>query len=196
MSNNYKKGLSLVETLIAVAIFALGVVTIFEFVRMGYFTKDYTFQQALTIEEARRGIETMLKEIREAKSGEDGSFAIEKAEDFEFVFFSDIDNDGETERVRYFLEGTDFKKGVIDPEGWPPTYPSSSEKIYILSQYVQNSPPIFKYFDENGNELGPPANLKDTKLMRIYLVVNINPRRPPQDFVLETDVQLRNLKEE
>ena len=61
---------------------------------------------------------------------------------------------------------------------------------------MRNAPPIFRYFDKDGNELGPPANLKNTKRMRVYLVVNVNPARPPQNFVLETDVLLRNLKED
>lgn len=190
------KGFTLIETGLAILIFLLGVVTVFSLVEFGYFGKDYTFQQAMSIEEARRGIETMLKEIREARAGEDGSFVISKTEGFEFAFFSDIDNDGETEKIRYFLDGSDFKKGIIEPQCCPITYPASSERIITLTKYVRNTPPIFKYFDKDGNELGPPASLKDTKRMRIYLVVNVNPNRPPQDFTLETDVLLRNLKEE
>ncbi len=32
--------------------------------------------------------------------------------------------------------------------------------------------------------------------MKVYLVVNVDPNRPPQDFELESFVQLRNLKVE
>ena len=199
MMNNWlsttksQTGFTFIETIVAIAIFVIGILLVFSLFEMGYITQDYTFQQALSIEEARRGIETMSQEIREAKIGEDGSFPIQKADSFEFIFFSDINKNSETERVRYFLDGTDFKKGVIEPVGWPPTYPTSSEKIYILSHYVRNSPPIFKYFDSQGNELGPPANLRDIRRVRVFLVININPNRPPQDFVLETDIELRNL---
>ncbi len=196
MINRKRKGFTLIETGLAVLIFLLGVTTVFSLVEFGYFGKDYTFQQALSIEEAQRGIETMAKEIREARAGEDGSFPIVRAEGFEFSFFSDVDNDGETEKIRYFLEGTNFKKGIIEPQCCPVSYPSSSERVITLTQYVRNAPPIFRYFDKDGNELGPPANLKNTKRMRVYLVVNVNPARPPQNFVLETDVLLRNLKED
>ena len=41
-----------------------------------------------------------------------------------------------------------------------------------------------------------PARLVDTKLMKVYLVVNVNPNRPPNEFELESFVQLRNLKAE
>ncbi len=196
MINRKRKGFTLIEAGLAVLIFLLGATTVFSLVEFGYFGKDYTFQQALSIEEAQRGIETMAKEIREARAGEDGSFPIVRAEGFEFSFFSDIDNDGETEKIRYFLEGTNFKKGIIEPQCCPVSYPSSSERVITLTQYVRNAPPIFRYFDKDGNELGPPANLKNTKRMRVYLVVNVNPARPPQNFVLETDVLLRNLKED
>ena len=62
---------------------------------------------------------------------------------------------------------------------------------------MRNVPPIFRYLDGNGNELTElPTRLKDTKVMEVYLIINIDPTRPPQDFELKSAVQLRNLKEE
>jgi prepilin-type N-terminal cleavage/methylation domain-containing protein len=188
------KGFTLIEMLITIFIFLLAIGAIFGIASHLYKTNDYIFQQSQAIGEARRGIETMVKEIREAREGDDGSYIIEEAQDFEFIFYSDIDNDQETERVRYFLDGSDFKKGVIEPEGWPIKYPSQKEKIIVLSAYVRNQPPIFHYYDGDGNELSPPSRLKDTKLMKLNLVINVDPNRPPQDFTLESQVQIRNLK--
>jgi type II secretory pathway pseudopilin PulG len=205
------KSLTLIETLVTIAIFALVMGVVSSFIVMGYRTQSYAFQQSRAIAQARKGIETMVKEIREAKGGDDGSYIIEKADDFEFVFYSDIDNNGKTERVRYFIEGTDFKKGVIEPTGWPIRYPLENEEVFILSQYVRNQPPIFKYYNGDwlgeaycqanptakvclDNPLPTPTRLKDTKLMHLYLVINVNPNRPPQDFELISDVQIRNLK--
>jgi hypothetical protein len=91
----------------------------------------------------------------------------------------------------------ELKKGVIEPTGSPVSYPSDQEKITILTSYIRNTPPIFEYFDQNGNEIESlPARLADTKLMKILLVVNVDPDRPPQNFELESWVQVRNLKEE
>lgn len=318
------KGFTLIETIVTITVFVLIMGAVTGFIIMAYRTQSYTWQQSMAIDEARRGIEAMVKEIREAKEGEDGSFPIEKAEDKEFIFFTDVDEDGEIERVRYFLgtvgsgnqtnecitfaqggscsvafsnflngslisaqvkasvegdfgwgnreyagiyadgiklndicksgcsdcpgtfQGTtvfdvtdrtnddsvtfladatsyvdpncphamkakfefnwtedlsafahEFKKGVINPAGSPPTYPLGQEEITILTSYVRNAPPIFEYFDQNGNKIEDyPARLKDTKLMKVFLVVNIDPNRPPQDFELESFVQLRNLKTE
>ena len=193
---NSNRGFTFIETLVTIAIFALAMGAVSGFIIMGYRTQSYTWQQSKAVNEAQRGIETMVKEIREARGGDDGSYIIEKADDFQFIFYSDIDKDELTERVRYFIEGTDFKKEVIKPQGFPISYPEENKETFILSQYVRNSPPIFQYFDGCGKKLLPlPARLKDTKLMKVYLVVNIDLNRPPDEFTLESSVQIRNLKQ-
>jgi type II secretory pathway pseudopilin PulG len=322
------KAFTLVETIVAIIVFALAMGAVSGLIVTLYRTHGYTWQQSIAIEEARRGIETMVKEIREARSGDDGSYSIEKADDKEFIFYSNIDKDKAVERVRYFLgtvssgsqtqecvtflkggacsvtfsnflkgtlksarvkvslegdfgasneygeifadgiklgdicktgcsdcagswQGTttydvtlqaggnsiqfladatswvdpicswqepnhsmkarfefswteeisgfahELRKGVTDLAGEPIQYPLDQEKISIISSYVRNIPPIFKYFDASGNEItNYPARLIDTKLMKVFLVVNVDPNRPPQDFELESSVQLRNLKAE
>jgi len=186
--------------LLSIAVFCLVLGGLLGLILGGYRAYDYSFQQTQATAEAEQGIETMVKEIKEAITGDDGSYIIERANDYEFVFFSDIDKDGAIERLKYFIDGSNFKKEVIDPTGSPPFYitdktnPDYSGKTLILSKYVRNQPPIFHYFDNNLQELPPPARLKDTKLMRVYLVINVDPSLPPQDFVLESDIQLRNLK--
>jgi len=324
------KSFTFIETLIVVVVFAIIIVLVFGLIAHLYKTHGYTWQQSVAIDEARQGIKTMVKEIREARMGDDGSYPIEKAGDKEFVFYSDIDRDGATERVRYFLgtedsgsqiqecftlsdggscsvsftdflegdlqsaqlkvsvegdfaqfqeyaeiyadgqylgrvcqrgcsdcagvwQGTttfdvtdqaadgfiqftvdasslvndlwhcdwqqqdhamkvrfefsweqelpgmehQFKKGVINPTASPVEYPQDQEEISVLSSYVRNVPPIFEYFDKDGNKIEEyPARLADTKMMKVYLVVNVNPERAPSDFELESYVQIRNLKEE
>lgn len=322
------KSFTLVETIITIAIFTIAMGAVAGAIVMIYRVYGYTWQQSLAIDEARRGIEIMVKEIREARAGDDGSYPIEKAGDKEFIFYSDIDRDNQTERVRYFLgtvssgnqaqkcitftkggtcsvsfsnflngtlisaqvkvsvegdlgasneyveifadgvklgnicqtdctdcagtwQGTtvfdvttqasdnsiqfladatsqvdskcsweepdhimkanfelnwseeiigaehELRKGVIEPTGPPVQYPLNQEKISFISYYVRNAPPIFEYFDSQGNKITDyPARLVDTKLMKVYLVVNVDPNRPPYDFELESLVQLRNLKQE
>ena len=88
-------GFTLIESLITIAVFALITGVISGLILMLYRTHGYTWQQSTAVNEARKGIETMVKEIREAKFGDDGSFPIVKAGNKEFVFYSDIDKDGE-----------------------------------------------------------------------------------------------------
>jgi len=190
------RAFTLIETIVVIFIFSLIMGALSGLIVMLYKTHGYTWQQSQAIAEARRGIQTMVKEIREARTGEDGSYTIASTTDFQFSFYGDINRDSKIEKVRYFIEGSDFKKGVIEPVGIPAVYPTGGEKVSILSHYVRNSPPVFRYFDENNQELPAPARRRDTKLMQVYLVINVNPNRSPQDFALSSMVQLRNLKRE
>lgn len=202
MTNYSQKGFSLIEALIVIFAFGLAMATLGNFILTSYRTYNYNFQQIAAINEARRGVEAMVKEIREAKTGDDGSYSLVEAGDLQFIFYSDIDSDAVTERVRYFLDGTNLKRGVVEPSGDPPIYDLSGETISMLSEYVRNaaSSPIFTYYngdwpaDTVNNPLPTLTRLSETKLMHVYLKVNVDPNRPPDNFELESDTQIRNLK--
>ena len=195
-------GFTLIETLIAISVFALAIGVISGLIVMGYKVQGYSWQQSQAINEARKGVETMVKEIREAGTAEGGAYTIDTAEDFQFIFYSDVDKDDRIEKVRYYIEGDPesdigarFMKSTIEPQGFPVTYPDGSEVSVVVSNYVRNSPPVFKYYQDDGTELiEMPARKKDTKVMKVYLVINVNLHRSPQDFELKSSVQIRNLK--
>jgi len=322
------RAFTLIETLVVILVFSLVLWAVFSLILMFYQNYDYIFDQSIAINEARKGIEIMVKEIREARVSDSGSYPIELAGEKEFIFYSDIDKDGDTERVRYFLGGigssqitqecvvfstggscsvnftgfltgelesaeikvsvegdfgrsqeyaeiyadsqflgrvcqtgcsdcagtwqgdqvfditdlasdgsiefladasnqvhafcnweeqnhsmkvklefsftettsgaeTYFKKGVINPIGLPIEYPLDQEQVVILSSYVRNAPPIFEYFDENETKIiNYPARLKDTKIMKLLLIIDVDLNRDPPAFELESWSQLRNLKNE
>jgi prepilin-type N-terminal cleavage/methylation domain-containing protein len=324
--NLVDSGFTLIETIMVLFIFTLifGVVSVS--IVMIYRTQGYSMQQSMAIDEARRGVEIMANEIRQANYGENGAYPIERGAGKEFIFFSDVDADGAIEKVRYFLAtvnngsdtgqcltnskggscsvdftnfltgtlksaqlkvsvegdlgsnnenvavyidganvgtlcesgcndcaaswqgvqtyditsaaqddsvqamvdgsiqvdpgcpwggshslkaqfefsfieeipnvGNQLKRGVIEPSGIPPVYLDSQEEIKIITSYVRNAPPIFTYFDKDGNQIIlDPAILRDTKMMKLFMVINIDPNRPPGDYDLEQYIQLRNLKE-
>lgn len=323
-----KNGFTIIETIVTIFVFTLMWIALMQSIRMIYRIQGYAFQQSLAINEARKGVEAMAREIRSARMSDNGAYPIEKAEDKQFIFYSDVDNDGKTERVRYYLAvmnagaqsqdcyvkttggscGVSFsnflvgnlksaqvkislegdlnasdefaeiysdsvkigqqcpagctqcggrwesaqtydvteaardgsiqfladasdgvntkcnwivsnhtlralfefswieeipnsdnqlKKGVIEPVGSPAAYPADQEKVTTVSAYVRNYPPLFEYYDKNGVKItSNPSILKDTKMMKLYMVVNVNPNRAPDEYEMESYVQLRNLKEE
>ncbi len=202
MIKNTNKSFSLIETIITIFIFILSLALLTSFIINIYRAYGYNLEQIQAINEARRGIDTMVREIREARYGDDGSYPVVEAGDFQFIFYSDIDQNSVTERVRYFLDGSDFKKGVVEPSGDPPQYVLADETVSVLSSSVRDPglDPIFTYYngdwptDTVNNPLPTLTRLTETKLMHVYLKININPNRPPDDFELESDVQIRNLK--
>lgn len=156
----------------------------------------------VAVDDANNAVKQMVKEIRTARSGDNGAYPMQAAYNAEFIFFSDIDSDGASERVRYFLNGTNFNKGVTEPIGYPVTYPLANEKVFTISDKVRNGvTPIFTYYNGDwpediiNNPLPSPVRLSDTKLMRIYLRLNARANEPEKDYILESYVQVRMLKE-
>lgn len=187
-------GFTILEILIAIGILIIISVIGVNFFVQNFHTYMFSLEMSDAIYQARKGTETAIKELREARDSEFGNYAIEDASAQELIFFSDIDDDQTTERVRYFLDNSDLKKGVIDPT--EEAYPIENEVIRTIAQYIRNgSQDVFIYYDGDNNQLTVPDQLNQIKLIKIFLKININPDRAPQDFNLESVVQLRNLKE-
>lgn len=192
--------MSLLEVMIAIAIFSIGTLVVAAYVIQGYRVNRFALQQADAIEYARRSLNTMVKEIREADFSDLGSYPIAAASDQTFTFYTNLDLDDAVEKVRYFLDGTDFKKGVIKPSGNPPGYVPASETVKVISPFVQNgSDPIFYYYagdyPSSTTPLVTPANPNEVKLVELRLRVNIDVAQAPEEYALQTFVQVRNLKD-
>ncbi len=200
LTNQY--GLTMLEVLLALTILTVIILAWESFMLRSYKGISFGREQLSAIRYAQKAIDNMTREIREASTAEDGSYALEKADDNEIIFYSDIDEDASTERVRYFVENNALKKGVVNPTGSPLTYDTNNEIVTTVAYYIRNSTgePIFTYYngdyplDKVNNPLPTPSRLIDTKLIHVYVKINVDPQRSPTDFVLESDVQLRNLK--
>jgi len=192
----------LLEAVVVISIFTTASVVVTSVIIQGLRVNSFANEQNEALNNARRGVEFMIKEIREASTSENGSFPISAADAQELIFYSDLDIDQETERIRYFLDGTDLKKGVIEPVGVPGTYPSGNEVISILSEYVRNgADPIFYYYNEDwpadqvSNPLTQPVEVDDIKFVKTYLKINIDPTKAPNPAELESSTTIRNLKD-
>jgi len=199
--DKYQNGFTLIEALVGASLTLLigagivGLIIILGQNRVG------VFENYVNVEAANNNVTTITREIRNARPGDNGAYTLSVAEDQEFVFYSDIDFDGLTERVRYTLKETDLEKGVTKPSGFPIIYNSEDEKVRLVAQDIRNgSDPIFYYFngdwpqDTTNNPLPTPTRLSETKLMQIHLRIG-GTDDPDNDFVLESYVQLRSLKQ-
>ena len=325
--NNFARGFTIIEMITAIAIFSLVIGAAGAAVAMVYRIQEFAMEQTIAADEARRGADIMVKEIRQARYGDNGAYPIEKAADKEFVFYSDVDGDGRAEKVRYFLAtinsetrvgechstarggscsvnfsnfltgnlksaqvrvstegyygtsaryseffvngakfddlcyndcvqcagawqgtktyditaaaaggavqfvldgtfsvraqcqwinpnhsinarfemsfveeipgvGNELRRGVIEPTGNPAVYPADQEQTRIITSYIRSAPPIFAYYDKNGERITDnPSILRDTKMVRLDIVVNVNPNRAPNDYHLDQFVSIRNIKE-
>lgn len=197
-----ERGFTIIEILIAMVITGMMGAALLGLQFIISQNQIVAWQSYISVDEANTNVTSLVREVRTAKEGDNGAYPLASADDQEIIFYSDYDFDGVTERIRYFLNGTQFSKGVIEPTGQPATYPSGSEIVKLLSGNVRNgADPVFYYYngdwpaDTVNNPLPTPANLSEIKLIRVFLKLNTNPDDPNNDYILESYSQVRVLKE-
>ena len=195
--NTPRRGMTFIEVLVTLAIFTVLIVTINSLLVSFYRYNAYGIEQAAAIDSARRGIEPTINYIREATYSDEGAYPIESIASNVFVFYSDIDDDKNIEKVRLFLDGNMFKMGVIDSAGDPPSYKDQPETVYILAKNVRNEElgqGVFSYYDSYGNIITSTTDLLRVRFVKMIIVVNVNPQRSPDKFALTASASLRNLE--
>jgi type II secretory pathway pseudopilin PulG len=202
MRKNYKKnGFTLVETSVtAVLLVVLGA----GLLALQYILGDVqirAFQSFTNVEGANGAMNQLDRELRTARSGDNGAFLIEAATGNAITFYSDINFDGNTDKVTYSVSGKTITKSVIAPTGYPVTYPPANAKITTVTSELQNgATPVFSYYNGNwpgdtvNNPLATPANLTAVKMIRVYMRVNAKSGDTRNDYVLDTSVSLRMVK--
>lgn len=192
-----KNGFTIIETLVVIGVFTLVMLAISSSILYFYKSNTITLEQAFAINSARKGIEFMTRDIREIIYSDEGAYPIISIGANSFYFYSDIDRDNSIERVRYFMDGTDLKKGLTEAAGDPPKYLDGNEVISVISDSARNIEQgisVFKYFDGQGNEIVDYDKVSDVAFVKVNLVVNINANRLPDEFTLRSSATLRNLK--
>jgi len=191
------RGMTIVELMVSISIFMVFMIASSEFIIRGLQSNVFGYEQEDAIANARRAAGVMVEELRRAANSARGDYLFETVATGTIVFYADTDDDGLTERIRYFADGINLKKGSIAPTGTPLVYDQADEKISTFAIYLNNqSMPIFKYFDTNNDEIAnPAANKTRIRLIRTTLKINVTPERAPADYFYTADIQIRNLKD-
>jgi len=186
-----KQGYSLIEISVAISIFIFVFILGANFIIKGFQSTTFSSEQDTAVQNARRAMENLTKDIREARSSEKGDYPLSVNEEQNFIWYGDINNNGITEKIKYFLLNSTLQRIVVEP-GAGNLY-SGPGATTTIAQYVNNqAEPIFTYFDANNNETDEINNIR---LINVKLKINVTPERAPFDYYLETDIQLRNLKD-
>jgi hypothetical protein len=193
------RGFTLVEVAIAMAlVMMLGVL----FMRLSRDITDSALRfssSLLTQQQLTATMQVMLPEIRSASQGNDGSYPIAVAATSTFQFYSDVDLDGRFERVRYYLNGSTFRKGVIRPTGSPLQYVTSTEEFQDLVYNVIPGSQIFSYYDKNTTSttatgMIQPVDVSLIKTIKVTLTANQGTTSTPSLVGTETEATIRNLR--
>lgn len=103
----------MIEILISTVLIGIVIFGVSKFTQTFFSGYTFSFEEGIAIDHAQTAVQTMERELREMRIGEDGSYPLATALDNEIVFFSDVDNDDRVDRVRYYLVGTDLIKQVF-----------------------------------------------------------------------------------
>lgn len=160
-----------------------------------YKTNRYGLEQGTAVTSAQRGLEHMVKTIREGAYSSEGAFPIVSIAANDFVLYADIDSDSLIERVHYYVLGTNLMRGVTEATGNPPSY-TGSETTSVVSDYVRNTSlgvSVLQYFDEDGTEITNYSNWSQVRFVRVSLVVNVNSNTLPNQLTMSSSAAIRNL---
>lgn len=187
--------MTLIETVVWIALFTAAMFTIVSSVLYFYRTSNYAIQEASAISSAQRGMDLIVRTVREASYASNGAYPIVAIATSSMTFYADVDSDTAIERVHYYLDGTTLVRGIGDPTGDPPAYPAG-ESTSSISDNVRNTAQnltLFTYFDSSGAQLSDLTQISKVRFVTINMVVDVNPDRTPTTTQLRSSAALRNL---
>jgi hypothetical protein len=193
-------GYTLMEIMVTIGVILIILIPLTR-LQVNVFTYGRFFYNTNIIQdEARRTMQKFSSEVRSVTSSGTGAYAIESATNNSMIFFRDINQDGLAERIRYYLDGTDLKKGVIVPTGNPQTYLPANEKFSVVVHGIYNDvgTPIFQYYNRSYDgqtaALSQPLDITAIRLVKLTLLIGAG--NSNQDRItLTTQVALRNVKD-
>lgn len=194
--------MSFVEMIVALSIMSLGMVGFSMLLVNSWNSNKFIVEMGSAAQVASRGVNRVVAELRKIRQADNGDYPIESGNDFDVKVYIDIDGDGTTERVHYYHNGTSLYEGITEPvAGLPITYPAGDGTTRVIANSIINSSanPVFSYYnddypsDTTNNPLPTPVDVADVRMIKVHLMVNIDPFHAPEHVNIESFVQLRNL---
>ena len=102
--------------------------------------------------------------------------------------------------MRYFIQGTTLKKGILKPSGTPLAYNPANETVRESIHNIGNgTTTLFSYHDTNYDGTSPPLaepiNISVVRLVKITVLIERSTGTPQSPLTLTTQVSMRNLKD-
>ena len=201
----HNSGFTLAEIVVTVAIVSVIGVIIAKF-QSDIFSFNRSFNASFTaVDQAQKLLRPMTAEIRSASQSSNGAYPIDAFAANDFSFYSDINNDGFKDWVRYYVSGTTMYKEVIAPSGTPLTYNQANKKTSTFMTGVRNisaGVPTFQYYSASyiggaGGEVVPgTGNVQDIRLVKVTVRIDADPNKPPAATDITSQVSIRNLKQQ
>lgn len=196
------RGMSFIEMIVAILILLLGMSGFTYLFVDSWRSNKYIIEMGNASLLASRAVNNLVADLRKVRQADNGDYPIESGDDFDVEVYIDIDNDGVTERVHYYLLNGSLYRGVTDPVGsLPITYPNGDDVTTLLANSIINSntQPVFSYYNDEypsdtvNNPLATAVNVAEVRMIKVHLMVNIDPLNVPEHINIESFAELRNL---
>lgn len=190
------KGFTLIEILVSIAVivgimFIIGNFSINILNFKNFLTPTFQVQQEIALT-----FQNMTSEIRSMSPSNTGSYAIFQAGTSTLTFFSDIDEDGLYEQIRYFVSSSTLERGVTKPTGNPAFYNPANEKIFDVVHNVVSTSTIFTYYDSTYTGIEAPMTypLDISKIRIIGVDISVQNPNLNSPILFSTKLTPRNLR--
>lgn len=193
-------GFTIIEMVVVIGIFSLISAGLIGLVS-GVFLQGSKLGTSLAdSDQSRRLGLKITQELRNAVYGHTGGYPLNTAGDQQIIFYSNVDNDSDIERVRYYYQNGSVFKGVVDPTGSPLTYNTANEVVTNVQSNVANSTtPLFYYYNENydganGAALTQPVNVTQVTFVKLNLMVYNKAASAGKYYTVTNGASIRNIK--
>ncbi len=192
----------MIETMVTIFVYGLVMIAAAQLLLMTIGQPGQRFASLGSIDQVRKLGAMFNNEIRNAQSGQDGSYAISQASSTQIVLFTSYDSGTSTvvDRVRYYLSGGTLYKGVVVPSGNPPAYNLASEIVVpVVTKIVSSAVPVFAYYDGTyagtSSPLAQPVNVTQVEFAQVNLTVyQQDARGATTTYTFATGAAVRSLK--
>lgn len=201
-NKNSEPGFTLIEIVVVIFVFSVLAAGIIVLVSSILTNSQKQETQLYNASQARRLSFDVMEEIRRATDSDVGAYPVSSAGAHQLIIYTNSDDEGDVERVRYFIQNGMLMKGVIKPVGSPPVYNVANEQVAIIQRDVANQAGdhLFYYYGDAyaGNVadfLPQPVNVTDVRYIRMNLMIyNKGGITDQQTYTVTAGGALRNLK--
>lgn len=177
-------GFTLIEMVVVIALTTLIMIVLSTMLVNFYKTNAYVLAQTVATDSARRGVEDVVKYVREASIATDSAYPIQSAATSSVSFYADTNNDGTFEQVTYAAQDGTFIRTIT----------GSDVVMTLATNLTSTSTPLFQYYDSSGAELTTPITLSRIATVKITLMIELDRNRGYAPFTLSGTATLRNAK--
>lgn len=170
-------GFTLIETVVAVALFVVLALGVISLVSIMLTTVRQQGGLLADSDSARKVAFRIISELRNAGTSSTGAYSLDTAGDQSLIFYSNVDGGTDMERIRYYISNGSLYRGVIKPTGNPLVYNAGNEVTTEVQKNIANgSTALFYYYDGsyNGvtnNYLTQPVNVTLVRYIKIKMSV-------------------------